>query len=107
MIWKKYRRRNVSSKVLQLFKAENLNLYFSQVLSLAAYLSIWPLRNSCKVFRDFELNNCRKLNSSYIGRLKGTDWDNPQSIDLAVSNFERYAKRKVISIYLLIIVVPN
>ena len=37
-----------------------------------------------------------KLNSSYTGRLQGTVWDNPQSIDLAVNNFERNAKRKVI-----------
>lgn len=105
MIWKKYRGRNVSSKVLQFFIAE-----ISQFIFLTGFVAGGIFVNlAAKKFMqsiiDFKYN-CRKLNSSCAGRLRGTEWDSPQSIELAVSNFERNAKRKVISIYLFI-VVPN
>ena len=48
---------------------------------------------------DFSSNvTARNSILVYTERLQGSEWDNPQTIDLAVTNFERNAKRKVIPI---------
>ena len=50
---------------------------------------------------DFSSNvTARNSILVYTERLQGSEWDNPQTIDLAVTNFERNAKRKVIPIIL-------
>ena len=90
-------------RCLQLVRKKKHNTYFlTGYVAGGIFVNLAAKKFMQSIYRFRVKHNCKELNSSYTtGRLQGTEWDSPQSIDLAVNNFERNAKRKVITKFYL------